>query len=111
MASSSTGSTRLAALAERGYGVALRDGRLHVSPAGAPAEILAEVRDHRVELLAALLHVPKDLADMPLEKMRALAFRLIGYIDGPAPYEERIWFLPEFERLSERISWRMEGAP
>lgn len=111
MASSSTPSAHLATLAERGYAVTMRGGRLHISPTGAPAEIVDEVRQHSHELIAELLHVPDHLADMPLEEMRELAFRLQSYIDGSAPYEERIRFLPEFERLSERISWRMEGTP
>jgi hypothetical protein len=99
------------ALAERGYTVALRGGRLHVSPAGAPPEIVDEVRRHPRELISELLRVPDRLAGWSLDDMRALAFTMQGYIDGPAPYEERIAFLPEFERLSERISWRMETTP
>jgi hypothetical protein len=48
---------------------------------------------------------------MPLERMRALAFRLVDFIDGPDhPYEERISYMPEYLRLVERINFRMESA-
>jgi hypothetical protein len=103
--------TLIESLAAKGYQVSITGGRLCLTPPGAPAAIVQEVRQHFHELTDELLHVPEHLAGWTLEEMRTLAFRMQSYIDGPAPYEERIRFLPEFERLSERISWRMEATP
>ncbi len=108
MAPSSTPESPLAALAARGFIVGLRAGRLHVSPPGAPAEIAAEVREHARAIIAELLKVPEALADVPTEQLRALANTMGDFIDGPAPYEDRIRFLPEYRRLVERIGWRTE---
>ncbi len=98
-------------IAVQGYRVGIREGRLHVSPPGASKEVLAEVRARAPELLEALLHVPEHLAETPLEEMKALAFRMISYIDGPDGYEQRVRFMPEYLRLAERITLRMEATP
>ncbi len=108
MSTSSTHSSPLESLAARGYTLVIRDGKLALSPAGAPQDVKEDVRVHREELLQELLYVPEQLADWTLEEMRALAWRLKDYIDGTDKYERRIQFLPDFKRLCECISFRME---
>jgi hypothetical protein len=61
-------------------------------------------------VLVAAPNVPQELSNMSLEDMRELAFRLVDFIDGPAPIEERIRYLPEYDRLVERINFRTEAS-
>lgn len=96
----------LAVLTARGYSLVIRGGRLAICPAGAPPEIVNQVRAYRTQLLRTLLYVPEHLADWSLEDMRSLAWRMLDFIDGPAPFEERTSFLPEFLRLVDRINFR-----
>lgn len=106
MSISSTVDSRLDALRAKGYTVMIRSGRLAISPTGAPPEVSEEVRAHREQFIAELLHVPDDLDDVPLKDLRARAWRMVEVIDGAGPYEKRVRFLPEYLRLVDHINRR-----
>ena len=106
--STSSNDPLLVSLKARGYRLVIRDGRLAISPSGAPQEIINQIRANRKHLLHVLLHVPEQLAAWSLEDMKALARQMLDFIDGPDLFEERTSFLPDFLRLLDRISFREE---
>lgn len=96
----------VASMAERGYLVSLRDGRLTVrAKAGrVPAETLAEVREHKVEILAALAAEEGALAPREAQSPAPAPERSpTGDVDGLDPRQ-----VAAAEMLRE---WGAAGGP